>query len=84
MKKAIELKSRYGDTYTLNRIGEEDSHLFCVGDWGFCRLGETNDGRKFVDPSGGPFLTDGMYVKEADAFIKEISFPTGSVFIEFE
>lgn len=80
MKKTIELKSRYGDTYLLNRIGEEDSHLFSIGDWEFYRFGEIEKGIKFIDTSGGPFLTEGTYVKEADAVIKSIDYIEGQGF----
>lgn len=60
MRKTILLKSRYGETHRLERIGEKDSHLFLfIPSDSYYRLGfsgREEDGYDFVDPSGGPFI----------------------------
>lgn len=90
MRKTIVLKSRYGDTNRLDRIGQEDScsFLFVPKD-DYYRVGykgDTGDNDyQFVDPSGGPFISVGMYLEEADAVVKSIKGnENGGIEIEFE
>lgn len=77
MRTNIVLKSRYGDTHRLDRIGQEDSKLYLfVPDGGSYRVGLKGDydskDFSFVDPSGGPFISVGAYLPEADAVVKSI------------
>ena len=55
MRKTILLKSRYGKTHKLERIGGSDSHLFLfIPQDGYYRLGfngKEEEGYDFVDPS---------------------------------
>lgn len=90
MKQTIILKSRYGDNHRLDRIGQEDSNIYkFVPVGGTYRAGfkgdfDTKD-YNFVDPSGGPFISIGMYLEEADATVKSIKENGhGVVEIEFE
>lgn len=61
MKQEVLLRSRYGDTYRLERIGEKDSHLFSFkGNTDYLRIGIDNSRKGhyiFIDPPGGPFMS---------------------------
>lgn len=90
MKQTIILKSRYGDSHRLDRIGQEDSCLYLfVPEGGTYRMGLHGDADSkeydFVDPSGGPFIAVGKYLPEADKTVKSIKQnPHGCIEIEFE
>ena len=89
MRKTILLKSRYGETHRLERIGEKDSHLFSfVPADGYYRLGySSKEGNNydFVDPSGGPFIHVGTKFDGINKTIKSISKnKDDKIIIEFE
>lgn len=41
------------------------------------RIGELNNGSKFIDPSGGPMIIVGYELEEAKAVVKAIDFVEG-------
>lgn len=86
MRKTILLKSRYGETHRLERIGEKDSHLFLfVPADRYYRIGidsHINNSIEFVDPSGGPFIYVGGEVE--GNIVKYISKKEQGIVIEFE
>lgn len=89
MRKTILLKSRYGETHRLERIGESKSHLFLfVPSDGYYRLGfssKEGDGYDFVDPSGGPFIRIGTKFDGINNAVKSIRRnEEGNITIEFE
>lgn len=89
MRKTILLKSRYGETHRLERIGEKDSHLFLfVPADGYYRLGfsgKEEDGYNFVDPSGGPFIHVGAKIDSINRTVKSIhKNKDDKIIIEFE
>lgn len=90
MRTTIVLKSRYGEKHRLDRIGQEDSKLYLfIPEGGSYRVGFQGDPNTkvydFVDPSGGPFISVGKYLEEADATVKSIKGNDhGCVEIEFE
>lgn len=69
MKDIIKLNSRGYDGNTLEKVNDRTYKLvseLC------CRVGKTNDGLEFIDPSGGPFMVEGEYLEEAGAYIDTI------------
>lgn len=89
MRKTILLKSRYGETHRLERIGGSDSCLFLfVPADGYYRLGlsgNEEDGIDFVDPSGGPFIRVGMKIESLNKTVKSIKKDENNqIVIEFE
>lgn len=70
----IELKSRYGDIHILEKI-EDKKYKFLPSD-NYMRCGLTDDKNKyhFVDPSGGPFISVGNKLEEANAVVKSIEY----------
>ena len=80
MKNIIELKSRGCERNYLKRLNKPDNsesktYLLKV-DNPYFRTGEVN-GKKFIDPSGGPMIVVGSILKEAEAVVKSIDFITG-------
>lgn len=90
MKQTIVLKSRYGDTSRLDRVGQEDSCLFLFTPSSeYYRVGYKGDPDtkeyNFIDPSGGPFISVGTYLEEANATVKSIRCNEhGCIEIEFK
>lgn len=88
MRKVILLKSRYGETHRLERIGESNSHLFLfVPSDDYYRLGlneDEKDGFAFVDPSGGPFIQAGRKLDCINKVVKSIIKSKDGIIIEFE
>ena len=89
MRKTILLKSRYGETHKLERIGGSDSHLFLfIPQDDYYRLsfnGKEEDGYDFVDPSGGPFISVGTKLESLNKVVKSIKRDNNNrVIIEFE
>lgn len=89
MRKTILLKSRYGETHRLERIGEKDSHLFLfIPSDSYYRLGfsgKEEDGYDFVDPSGGPMICVGLVPRDFNKAVKSIhKDKDGHIVIEFE
>ena len=88
MRKTILLKSRYGETHKLERIGGSDSHLFLfIPQDGYYRLGfngKEEEGYDFVDPSGGPFIQAGRKLSCINKVVKSITKSEDGIVIEFE
>lgn len=88
MKTTILLKSRYGDEHYLERVGQKDSKVYLfVPSIPHYRVGFDENNPNvftFVDPPGGPFLSVGSFVEEANGTIKSIKSNNGNVEIEFE
>lgn len=89
MRKTILLKSRYGETHRLERIGGRDSHLFLfIPADDYYRLGlsvEKEDIYDFVDPSGGPFIHVGTKFDGINKTVKSIrKNKDDKIIIEFE
>lgn len=89
MRKTILLKSRYGETHRLERVGGSTSCLFLfVPADGYYRLGlsgKEEDGYDFVDPSGGPFISVGTKFESLNKTVKSIKRnEDNQIVIEFE
>lgn len=41
------------------------------------RSGEQENGKKYIDPIGGPVIAEGVYLEKADAVVKSIDFVMG-------
>ena len=81
MKDLIKLKSRDGaENYLKKLIKKDGSESFTyVLKTGvpYLRVGEVDNGRKFIDPSGGPMIIVGDYLEEANAVVESIDFVEG-------
>ena len=81
MKDKIELNSRskYEHHY-LKKMAKPDgseskTYVLKLSNQ-FLRSGVI-DGRKFIDPAGGPMIVEGARLEEADAVVKSIDFVMG-------
>ena len=81
MKDRIELNSRskYEHHY-LKKMAKPDgseskTYVLKLSNQ-FLRSGVV-DGRKFIDPAGGPMIVEGARLEEADAVVKSIDFVMG-------
>ena len=81
MKDLIKLKSRgYEKNYLkkLKRPDDSESNTYVLKtDIPTLRVGEVQEGNKFIDPSGGPMIVVGYELKEANAIVKSIDFVEG-------
>lgn len=81
MKDLIKLKSRGGAENYLKKLtkkgGSESFTYVLKTDIPYLRTGEVANGRKFIDPSGGPMIVVGDYLEEAKAVVKSIDFVEG-------
>lgn len=81
MDEIIKLRSRYGLKNYLKKIvkadGSESSTYVLKTEFPYLRVGETNSGNKFIDPSGGPMIIVGCELEEANAVVKSIDFIEG-------
>lgn len=81
MKDLIKLKSRDGaENYLKKLIKKDGSESFTYvlkTDVPYLRVGEVDNGRKFIDPSGGPMIIVGDYLEEANAIVESIDFVEG-------
>lgn len=89
MRKVICLKSRYGETHKLVRIGEKNSHLFLFIPKDTCyRVGFSDSEMKvieYVDPSGGPLIHVGMKFDNPNKTVKSIYYnEDNKIIIEFK
>ena len=59
----MEYKNRYGDVYTFEQL--ENGNIQWNGNFEYCRFGFKDDPNvvTMVDPSGGPFINEGMDMK---------------------
>lgn len=76
MKDIIKLKSRYGTVNYLKKIhGLNKSKTYILKtSVSSLRVGNVNNGNKFIDPSGGPMIVVGYKLEEANAVVKSIDF----------
>ena len=81
MKDLIKLKSRDGTENYLKKLIKKDNSesltYVLKTDVPYLRIGEVDNGRKFIDPSGGPMIIVGNYLEEAKAVVKSIDFVEG-------
>lgn len=81
MKDLIKLKSRYGSKNYLKKMikkdGSESLTYVLKIDVPYLRVGKIDNGRKFIDPSGGPMIIVGDYLEEANAIVESIDFVEG-------
>ena len=81
MKDLIKLKSRDGaENYLKKLIKKDGSESFTYvlkTNVPYFRIGEVDNGRKFIDPSGGPMIIVGDYLEEANAVVESIDFVEG-------
>lgn len=81
MKDLIKLRSRGGAENYLKKLikkdGSESLTYVLKTDTPYLRVGEVANGRKFIDPSGGPMIVVGDYLEEADAVVESIDFVEG-------
>lgn len=78
MENIIYLNSREGPNNLLKKLsaapGKESKTFALKTGSSVLRMGYTEDKKKFLDPSGGPMLIVGNFLKEANAVIKSIDF----------
>lgn len=79
----VVLNSRYNTrSNTLIKVGENRYKLETKLNY---RYGRASEGKKFVDPSGGPMIIEGEYLHEVGKAVKKIDFVQGEgTFLEFE
>ena len=81
MEDIIKLKSRYKEENYLKKLtksdGSESKTYVLKTDIPTVRIGELNNGSKFIDPSGGPMIIVGYELEEAKAVVKSIDFFEG-------
>lgn len=81
MRETIKLNSR-DSTITLLQLlprkdGEESKTYLLKTSSNTLRVGNLFDGRKFIDPSGGPMIVERGRLKEANATINSVDFIEG-------
>ena len=81
MEDIIKLHSRGGANNYLKKMkrlnGEESKTYVIKTDIPTLRAGYVEDKRKFIDPSGGPMIVEGLLLEEANAVVKSIDFVVG-------
>ena len=80
MKDIIELESRGYEKNHLKKLKKPDNtesktYVLKVSN-PYLRTGVI-DGKKFIDPSGGPMIVVGETLKEAEAVVKSIDYTIG-------
>lgn len=83
MKDKIVLRSRYNiRSNVLVKVQKNRYRLETQLNY---RTGTVSEGKKFVDPSGGPMIIEGEYLEEVGKTVKRIDFVQGEdTFLEFE
>lgn len=81
MKDCITLSSREGSSTNLIKMkrtdgGESKTYLVKFSS-SIINTGYTEDMKKFIDPSGGPMIVEGCYLREADATVRSITYIDG-------
>lgn len=81
MKDLIKLRSR-GETENylkklIKKDGPESLTYVLKTSMPLLRVGEVANGRKFINPSGGPMIVVGDYLEEANAVVESIDFAGG-------
>ena len=81
MEDIIKLKSRYRAKNYLKKMpkpdGTDSKTYVLKTDVHTLRVGEVQEGNKFIDPSGGPMIVVGYKLEEAKAVVKSIDFVEG-------
>lgn len=81
MKEIIELKSRDYEGNYLKRLPKSDrfeSKTYSLKvSTPTLRVGNTEEGNKFIYPTGGPMIIVGSKLEEANALVKSIDFIEG-------
>ena len=81
MEDIIKLRSGYGTVNYLKKMpkldGSESKTYVLKTDIPTLRVGEVQEGNKFIDPSGGPMIVVGYKLEEANAVVKSIDFVEG-------
>lgn len=81
MKDLIKLGSRGGAENYLKKLikknGSEPLTYVLKTGTPYLRVGEIANGRKFIDPSGGPMIVIGDYLEEVNAVVESIDFAEG-------
>ena len=81
MKDLIKLKSRGYEENYLKRLkkldGSESKTYVLKVSTPYLRAGVIDGEKKFIDPSGGPMITVGETLKEAEAVVKSIDYTIG-------
>lgn len=73
--KEIILNARYGLKHTLNKVDDKVYKLNIDPKGGQCfRMGKVDDKHHFIDPDGGPFMTEGEKIPGTDYDIDKIKF----------
>ena len=54
----MEYTNRYGDVYTFTK--QEDGNVLWEGPFKYLRMGGAPDKITMIDPSGGPFISEGQ------------------------
>lgn len=80
MDDIIELHSRGEDRAYLKKLSKQDkseskTYVLKLSN-PFIRTGFLG-GKKFIDPSGGPFIQEGELLEEANAVVKSVDFTIG-------
>lgn len=83
MKDNVVLNSRYNTkSNILKKVSDNRYKLETKLNY---RTGLISEGKKFVDPSGGPMIVEGEYLYEIGKTVKRIDFVQGEgTFIVFE
>lgn len=81
MEEIIKLKSRDREENYLKRLPKSDgleskTYVLKVST-PTLRVGNTEEGNKFIDPTGGPMIIVGSKLEEANAVVKSIDFVEG-------
>lgn len=81
MNDIIELNTRGEEHNFLKKLikpdgGESKTYILKVSN-PCIRVGYTTDKRQFIDPSGGPVITEGESLEEADAVVSSINHVMG-------
>ena len=81
MEDIIKLRSRYRAENYLKKMskpdGSESKTYVLKTDIPTLRVGEVQEGNKFIDPSGGPMIVVGCEIEEDKAVVKSIEFIEG-------
>lgn len=82
MDKIIKLKSRGNRGTYLKRMEKPDgseskTYVLKLEESSILRHGYLEDGRQFMDPSGGPMIAEGGILEEAGAKVRFINFVQG-------
>ena len=73
--KEIVLNARYGNKHILTKVKDKTYKINFDPKGGQCfRMGKVDDKHHFIDPDGGPFMTEGEKIPGTDYDIDKIKF----------